>query len=155
MLYKYFFVPRVNSNIFILIFYLRTCGILHKWGYCTSPYTQGTPRLHQSISVVKKSQLHPFQINPGSIVPLGDRIFTPYPGSQLGGLFGQKYKQRTLIPRGSGNSIPPTMNPLTGRGSHKTSFRDYKLITFITLHKNQIHLLIHNYQIVRSSLVFL
>ena len=57
MLYKYVFLPGVNLNCFILISYLIPRDVLHKWGYCTSPYNQGIPRLHQDILVMKTSQL--------------------------------------------------------------------------------------------------
>ena len=57
MLYTYVFVPRVNLNIFILISYLIPRDVLHKWGYCTSPYKQGIPCLHQDMLVMKTSQI--------------------------------------------------------------------------------------------------
>ena len=49
MLYKYVFVPGVNSNIFILISFLILCDILYKWGYCISTYNQVIPHLHLPI----------------------------------------------------------------------------------------------------------
>ena len=105
-------------------------------GYCTSTYTQGIPRLHQYIIIVKTSQPLQVQIMSGSRFLLGDLPFTPYPYSQGGGLFGQKSDQRTLILRYSGNATSPTVKPLTVKGSHKKSFHVYNLLAFITLHTN-------------------
>ena len=136
MLYKNVFVPRVNSYTYILISSLISCYVIQKWNYCTSHYNRVIPRLHQSIRVVKTSKLLQFKSIPWYIFPLGVFPLTPYPYSRWGGLFGNKYNQHNLIPRHSGNSTPPTVNPLIVRVSHQTSFHTYNLLTLITIHIN-------------------
>ena len=107
---------------------------------CTSPYTQSIPCLHISMRVGKTSQLLKGKILWGSRVSLGSHPLTPYPDSQVRGLFLHKYNHHTSIPRDSGNVTPQTVNPLTVRGFHQTPFRAYNFLTLITLHKNQTHL---------------
>ena len=80
------------------------------------------------------------QIMPGSIFPLGDNTFTPYPESQGGRLFGKKDNPNTLRPRYSGNSTPPTMNPLIATGSHKSFFHTYNLLTLRNFYICQRHI---------------
>ena len=99
--------------------------------------------MHQDIIVVKTYQLLQVQIMSGSRLSLGGHILTPYPESQGEGLFGQKHNHRTLKPRESVNATTPTVNTLTVRGSHKTSFHAYNIIPMKTLHTNQQHLPIY------------
>ena len=79
------------------------------------------------------------QVISRSKVPFVDLAFTPYTESQGQGLFYKKYNHDTLRLRDSVNSIKPTFNPLTVRGSNKTLFHNYNLITLIMLHTYQIH----------------
>ena len=122
--------------IYILISSLILCDVIIKWGYFTSHYNRGPPRMHQAIRVVKTSQLLQVKRIHWSIFLLGGFPLTLYPYSQGVGLFGHKYNQHTLSPRHSGNSTPPTMNPLIVRVSHQTSFHTYNLLTLITIHIN-------------------
>ena len=136
MLYKYVFIPGVNYYIYILISYLILCGVIIKWSYFTSHYNRGNPCLHQSIRVVKTSQLLQVKIISWSWFLLGGCPLTPYPYSQGVASFGHKYNKQTLNPRHPGNSKPPTSNPLIVRVSDQTSFHTYNLLTLITLHTN-------------------
>ena len=102
------------------------------------PYT--SLRMYQYIRVVKISKLLQVKIMSGSRVPLSDFLLTPYPDSHGGRLFGQKYNHKNLITRDSGNTNSPTVKPLNIRGSHKTSFHTYNVLTFRKLHASQIHL---------------
>ena len=102
---------------------------------------------HPSSALIYKSckisQLILGKIMSGPMVLLRGHLLTPYPDSQVRGLFVQNENQHALIPRDSGNSTSPTVKPLTVRGSHKTSFLTYKLLTLITLYTNQRHLPIY------------
>ena len=98
MVYKYVFVPGINSNIFIIS--LQPCDFIQKWRYCIAPYTLGTPCLNDVIRVVKTSQIPQVKIMSGSRATLSDNLLTPNPDSQVGGSFGHKDNKKNLKPKG-------------------------------------------------------
>ena len=140
LVYEYVFVPGIKSNLSILIIYSRPCDVFHKWGYCTFTYKWIIHFLHQSLRVVKTFQLLQVKILLGARVPLGGSNFTPYSDLQKGRSFDNKDNQNTLIPRYSGNSTQPTVNPPTARGYQETSFNTYNIFKLRTLYTIQRHL---------------
>ena len=108
----------VILNINTLADSLVPCDVIHKWSYCTSTYNPGTTHLRPAIRAVKSSQLLQVQRISGSIFLLDDHAFTPYTEKKGQGLFDKKYNHNPLRIRDSGNSTPPTVNPLTVTSSH-------------------------------------
>ena len=129
MLYKYVFI--FLSHYFLLILlYSAQIGLLYLSLYQSHLF-------YASIyDNCKNSQVIQVQRASGYRVTFSYHILTPYPQSQGGEIFGHKYNQNTLNPWESDNSTSPSLKPLTFRGSRKTSFHLYNLLTLITLHTN-------------------
>ena len=90
-----YLTPGLTRIYIYTIIYLISCDVFNKWGYCNYPYTRGIPCLYQAIRVVKISQFFQVQRISGYRVPLSYQILTPYPVSQVVGLF---FRETTRTP---------------------------------------------------------